>query len=80
MTHGGVECGKELTPDIVACEGEGGSGRCWEVQEGEAGTISVRGRLCHCLVYWEQVLHAPPWVLDTVRNRYILATYTLFPA
>ena len=81
VTHGGgVECGKELTPDIVACEGEGGSGRCWEVQEGEARTISVRARLCHCLVYWEQVLHAPPWVLDMVRNGYILASYTLFLA
>ena len=33
VTHGGVECGKELTPDIVTSEGEGGSGRCWEAQE-----------------------------------------------
>ena len=75
VTHGGgVERGKGLTPEIVACEGEGGSGRCWEVQEGEAGTISVRGRSCNCLVYWEQVLHAPPWVLDTVRNGYIQMT------
>ena len=56
VTHSGVECGKELTPDIFTCEGEGGSGRCWEVQEGETSTFSVRGRLCNCLVYWEQVL------------------------
>ena len=60
VTHGGgVECGKELTPDIVACEGEGGSGRCWEVQEGEAGTISVRGRSCNCLVHGTLVV--PCW-------------------
>ena len=61
VTHNGGECMKELTPDIVACEGEGGHGRCWEVQEGDAGTFSVRGRLCNCVQYWEQVLHAPPW-------------------
>ena len=40
VTHNGGECMKELTPDIVACEGEGGHGRCWEVQEGDAGTCS----------------------------------------
>ena len=77
VKHSGGECTKELTPDIVAGEGEGGHGRCWEVQEGDAGAFSVRGRLGNCVQYWEQVLHAPPWVLDTVRNGYILPFYSL---
>ena len=51
MTHSGGECEKELTPGIVAGEAEVGCGRCWEVQEGEAGTFSVRGRLCNCVEY-----------------------------
>ena len=77
VAQSGGECTKELTPEIVACEGEGGHGRCWEVQEGDAGAFSVRGRLGNCVQYWEQVLHAPPWVLDTVRNGYILPFYSL---
>ena len=33
--------------------------RCWEVQEGDAGIGSVRGRLGACVLYWEEVLCAP---------------------
>ena len=45
----------------------------WETQEGDAGTGSVRG----CLgAYWEQVLCAPPWVLETLMNGYVLPFYT----
>ena len=46
-----VEPEKELTPSNVDCDEEGVYGRCWEVQDGDAGTMSVRGRLCHCLPF-----------------------------
>ena len=78
MTHSSGECEKKkLTPGMVAGEDEGQWGRCWEEQEGEAGSFSVRGRLRNCVEYWDQVLHAPPWVLDTVRNGYIIPFYLL---
>ena len=51
VTHGYVESGYELTPSNVAWENEGVYGRCWELQNGEAGTMSVRGRLCNCLTF-----------------------------
>ena len=45
-------------------------------QEGDAGTGSVRGHLSACVSYWEQALCAPPWVLGTLRNGYVLPFYT----
>ena len=42
--------------------------RCWETQEKDAGTCSVRGHLGVCVSYWKQELCAPPWVLETLRN------------
>ena len=50
--------------------------RCWEAQEGDASTVSVRGRLGACIMYWEEVLCATPWVLETVRNGYVLQFYS----
>ena len=50
--------------------------RCWEAQEGDASTVSVRGRLDACITYWEEVLYAPPWVLETLRNGYVLPFYS----
>ena len=64
----GVETTSEATPSFGTCGDEGVCGRCWEVQDGDAGTISVRGRLSNRVTFSEQELHAPPWVLDTVRN------------
>ena len=51
-------------------------GKPWRGMQ-DAGTGSVRGR-CACVSYWEQVLCAPPWVLETLRNgyMYILPFYT----
>ena len=49
-------------------------GKHWRGMQ-DAGTGSVRGR-CACASYWEQVLCAPPWVLETLRNGYILPFYT----
>ena len=34
------------------------NGRCWEAQEGDASTVSVRGRLGACITYWEEVLYS----------------------
>ena len=50
--------------------------RCWEAQEGDDGIGSVRGRLGACISYWEKVLCAPPWVLETLRNGYVLPFYS----
>ena len=35
-------------------------------------TGSIRGHLGVCVSYWKQVLCAPPWVLETLRNGYVL--------
>ena len=40
-------------------------------------TLCVRGKLISCVTFCEQELHAPPWVLDTVRNGYVLLFYSL---
>ena len=63
---GGWECVVktvgEITPSFGTCGDVEGCGRCLEVQDGDTGTISVRGRLSSCVTFWEQELHAPPWV------------------
>ena len=51
------------------------SGRCWEVQESEVHGSSVRGRLKSCLAFWKDELGAPPWMLDTIENGYLLPLY-----
>lgn len=57
---------------IGAC-GEEMYGRCWRCRMGK----SVSGQLCSFLPFWEQELRAPPWILDTVKNRYVLPFYSL---
>ena len=53
-----------------------GHGRCWEVQDGDPDTMSIRGRLCSCLGTGAL---APPWVLDTVKSDFhLFSTYTLY--
>ena len=54
---------------------EGVSRRCWEVQECEVHESSVRGRLKGCLAFWKEELDAPPWILDTIENGYVLPFY-----
>ena len=49
--------------------------RCWEVQEGEKNEGSVRGRLKEGLAFWREDLGAPPWILDTIENGYVLPLY-----
>ena len=65
----------EVTPSFGTCGDVEGCGKCWEVQDGDTGTVSVRRRLSSCVTFWEQELHAPPSVLDTVRNGYVLPFY-----
>ena len=36
---------------------------------------SVRGRLKGCLAFWKEELDAPPWILDTIENGYVLPFY-----
>ena len=77
VSPNGVETVGEVTSSFGTCGDVEGCGRCWEVQDGDTGTVSVRGRLSSCVTFWEQKLHAPPWVLDTVRNGYVLPFYLL---
>ena len=49
----------------------GGSG--W----GHADTMFIRGHMCSCLLFWEEELCAPPWVLNTVMSGYVLPFYSL---
>ena len=60
--------GDNVSHDVL----EGVSSRCWEVQECEVHEKSVRGRLKGCLAFWKEELKAPPWILDTVENGYVL--------
>ena len=50
-------------------------GKHWEVQGRSAETqlTQVQGRLKACVKYWEDVLHAPPTVIDWIQNGYKLA-------
>ena len=75
MSPNGGETVGEVTPSFGTCGDVEGCGKCWEVQDGDTGTVSVRRRLSSCVTFWEQELHAPPWVLDTVRNGYVLPFY-----
>ena len=44
----GVETVEELTPSFGTCGDVEVCGRCWEVQNGDTSTMSVRGRLSSC--------------------------------
>ena len=69
----GMECvdRENVSPEVLnGGESSIANSRCWEAQEGDASTVSVRGRLGACITYWEEVLYAPPWVLETLRNGY----------
>ena len=68
----GVDSGN-VTPVEGSIEGV----RCWELQtassgmqEAELGT--VKGRLFKCSPFWREELCAPPWVMDTITEGYVL--------
>ena len=56
------EC-SELEPEL---------GRCWEFEQDSTQISDVQGRLFPCLSFWEQVLEAPPQVLECIKVGYKL--------
>ena len=52
------------------CSGD----RYWELQNGtdEEQIKDVQGRLKSCVLFWQDVLHAPPTVVDWIQNGYKL--------
>ena len=51
VSPNGVETVGEITPSFGTCGDVEGCGRCWEVQDGDTGTMSVRGRLSSCVTF-----------------------------
>ena len=49
--------------------------RLWEVQECEVHGSSVRGCLKVALSFWKEEQDAPPLILDTIQNGYLLPFY-----
>ena len=56
------EC-SELEPDLS---------RCWEFEQDSTQISDVQGRMFSCLSFWEQVLEAPPLVLECIKVGYKL--------
>ena len=56
------EC-SELEPEL---------GRCWEFEQDSTQISDVQGRMFTCLSFWEQVLEAPPPVLECIEVGYKL--------
>ena len=66
------EC-SELEPDLS---------RCWEFEQDTTQISDVQGRLCTCLSFWEQVLEAPPPVLEYIKLGFklpLLSIYIILP-
>ena len=53
----------ELEPEL---------GRCWEFEQDSTQISDVQGRMFTCLSFWEQVLKAPPPVLECIEVGYKL--------
>ena len=56
------EC-SELEPEL---------GRCWEFEQDSTQISDVQGHMFTCLSFWEQVLEAPPPVLECIEVGYKL--------
>ena len=56
------ECSK-LEPDLS---------RCWEFEQDNTQISDVQGHMFSCLSFWEQVLEAPPLVLECIKVGYKL--------
>ena len=65
---GSCEENSELDPD---------SGRCWELEQGDPQTSDVQGRLHVNVTFWEQVLEAPPQIIDCIKEGYKLPLLSL---
>ena len=51
--------------------------KCWELQTAnsemsEVEVCTVKGRLGKCIQFWREELCAPPWVVDTITEGYVL--------
>ena len=69
----GVDSGN-VTPAEGLVEGA----RCWELQAAinsdslEAEACSMKGRLGKYVQFWREELCAPPWVIGTITEGYVL--------
>ena len=63
----GTEC-SELDPELS---------RCWEIEQDSTQINDVQGRLFSCLSFWEEVLVAPPQVLECIKVGYKLPLLSL---
>ena len=62
-----------LPPDNVrVTNGDIPKGQCLEIQEGEAQTTDVQGRLKQKLVFWHETLQASSIVLQWIQTGYKL--------
>ena len=51
-------------------------GRCWEFQLGESQPVSVKGRLRQHVQFWVDTLCAPGWIVDLIREGYVIPFYS----
>eukprot|EP00731_Ephydatia_muelleri_P022428 Em0015g11a len=71
----------ELSPeagtdgDELAC-----TQRCWEYEEVEKNSMAVKGRLRQHVEYWVEELHATQWIIDMIRDGYMLPFHVEPPA
>ena len=80
VLHGGV-----LSPDMPQCPpGDlGCTQKCWEFAEADktvSDGMAVKGRLRHHIHFWVEELHATQWIIDMIRDGYMLPFYVEPPA
>ena len=52
-------------------------GRCWESSQGECIPVKgVKGCLREHVSYWIEVLKAPKWIIDVIKEGYVLPLFT----
>ena len=52
-------------------------GRCWESSQGECIPVKgVKGCLREHVSYWIEVLKAPKWIIDVIKEGYVLLLFT----
>ena len=82
-----INCGNDAIYDVscpVLLEGEstddcpvmGNYEYAWEPNNKSSEVIQVQGHLKQHLEYWEQVLKAPDYIIDSIRNGYVLPLFS----
>ena len=86
-----INCGNDGIYDVscspVSLEGEstddcpvmGQYEYAWEPNDKFSEVIQVQGRLKQHLEYWEQVLKAPDYIIDSIRNGYSMCYHCFLP-